>query len=171
MEGLTLRTDFRRKDKLRANIGRRISSNSVGLFVLGITEDGHELGLGIDFLRLGHHDSREDAGGLVPALVQVIDGPLVDFLGPISGALVATDVHSDLLLELVNAEHVHGLEAQAEGGEHEGSPTKDEKDRKYLDTEKGAVTAVKPGQRRTQDENILPRKRREKVEANKLIEG
>ena len=134
--------------------------------MLRIAEDGHELGLGIDFLGLGlgHHDSREDAGGLVPALIQVIDGPLVDFLGPISGALVATDVHSNLLLELVNAEHVQGLEAQAEGGEHERSPTEDEKDGKYLDTEKGAVTAVKPGQRRTQDENSHPRKRREIIE-------
>ena len=79
---------------------------------------------------------------IAPARAQLLDGLRLGSLGLVGGTLVATDVHPDLLLEGIDAQPVHHLEDEAERGEDDGGPAKDEEDGDELSSEEGEVPAA-----------------------------
>jgi hypothetical protein len=80
----------------------------------------------------------------VPALIKIINGSLIDTVSPVSGALVAADVHPNLFLKSVNAKAVNEPEEEGKRGENDHSPTEDKKDCTKLDEKESAVATVKP---------------------------
>ena len=121
------------------------------------TDDCHELRISIisSFLRLDGDGSSDSIVALaevlarlrVPALIQIINGTLIDSVSPVRGALVAADVHPNLFLKSVNAKAVNELEEEAERGKNGSSPTEDKKDCTKLDEKESAITTVKPNHR------------------------
>lgn len=118
------------------------------------TDDCHELRISISssFLRLDGDGSSDNIVALahvlarlrVPALIKIINGSLIDTVSPVSGALVAADVHPNLFLKSVNAKAVNEPEEEGKRGENDHSPTEDKKDCTKLDEKESAVATVKP---------------------------